>query len=312
MANNAYNRHRDEDDTANAERWIDLEDGWHLGEKFGWAEQGLRGYVFHDPSEQLIVISFKGTSGSIFNGPTFYSDKYNDNMMFSCCARDEGWHSECSIKNQPKKQPTADYFRSLKPTLNMCDFNCMNKQIEDDRDLYLHLAIDIFYTVQRMYPQSKIWLTGHSLGGGIASLVGAYTFSPAVTFEAPGARIMAERSKIFPSRHLPPSGISKDKWGALLDNAMSKLPIYHFGNDGDPVFVGKCNGIGSSCRFAGYSMESKCHLGRTCTYGRDQLGLNIRHHSLSFLINRYLKNEAEFPDCELEKECADCESWMYV
>jgi putative lipase involved disintegration of autophagic bodies len=77
---------------------------------------------------------------------------------------------------------------------------------------------------------------------------------------------MAERAGLFPPRHLPPSGMSSKDWRAMLDVALSNLPIYHYGNAGDPVFMGRCNGISSSCQFAGYSMESKCHTGRTCTY----------------------------------------------
>ena len=36
-----------------------------------------------------------------------------------------------------------------------------------------------------MYPNANIWLTGHSLGGGLAALLGATFGAPIVAFESP-------------------------------------------------------------------------------------------------------------------------------
>lgn len=44
-----------------------------------------------------------------------------------------------------------------------------------------------------MYPNAKIWVIGHSLGGGLASLIGATFGAPTVAFEAPGERMAAQR-----------------------------------------------------------------------------------------------------------------------
>jgi putative lipase involved disintegration of autophagic bodies len=60
-------------------------------------------------------------------------------------------------------------------------------------------------------------------------------------------------------------------------------------------------------------MESKCHNGRTCTYGIDKLALNIRHHALSWLLSHYLEDEdAEDPICGVQSNCTECEEWTYV
>ena len=74
------------------------------------------------------------------------------------------------------------------------------------------------------YPDATIWLSGHSLGGSVASLVGQTFGVPTVTFEIPGERLAARRF------HLPgPPAISWDD-----------IPLWHFGHTADPLFVGVC------------------------------------------------------------------------
>lgn len=71
------------------------------------------------------------------------------------------------------------------------------------------------------YPEATIWLTGHSLGGALASLVGQTFLVPTVTFEIPGDSLASRRL------HLPhPPGVH--------------LPLWHFGHTADPIFVGVC------------------------------------------------------------------------
>lgn len=44
-----------------------------------------------------------------------------------------------------------------------------------------------------MYPNANIWLTGHSLGGGLSSLIGATFGVPVVAFESPAERLASQR-----------------------------------------------------------------------------------------------------------------------
>jgi putative lipase involved disintegration of autophagic bodies len=44
-----------------------------------------------------------------------------------------------------------------------------------------------------LFPDAKIWVIGHSLGGSLASLVGITFGVPVVTFEPPGERMAAAR-----------------------------------------------------------------------------------------------------------------------
>ena len=55
-----------------------------------------------------------------------------------------------------------------------------------------------------MYPDSNIWVIGHSLGGALASLLGITFGAPVVTFEPPGERMAAQRLHLpTPVRHFP-------------------------------------------------------------------------------------------------------------
>lgn len=98
----------------------------------------------------------------------------------------------------------------------------------------------MFYAIADQYPNATIWFNGHSLGGAIAALLGLTFGVPTVAFEAPGDMLPAKRL------HLPmPPGID---WKDLF--------IYHVGHTADPIFMGTCNGVRSSCYVAGYAMEA--------------------------------------------------------
>ncbi|MDN8980689.1 hypothetical protein Q0P29_14390, partial [Staphylococcus aureus] len=67
---------------------------------------------------------------------------------------------------------------------------------------------NLYNNVTYLYPNANIWLTGHSLGGGLAALIGNAFGAPAVGFEAPGDRLPSRRL------HLPgPPAISPELSG---------------------------------------------------------------------------------------------------
>ena len=84
--------------------------------------------------------------------------------------------------------------------------------------------MEIYYNVTAAYPTATIWLTGHSLGGSLASLVGLTFGVPTVTFEAPPDRLASQRL------HLPSPPAIKPK----------DMLIWHFGHTADPLFMGIC------------------------------------------------------------------------
>lgn len=101
-----------------------------------------------------------------------------------------------------------------------CDEACVEDALIDKSVYYPH-ALDLYNNITQQYPDSNIWLTGHSLGGSLAAMLSLTFGVPCVTFEAPG--------DLMPSRrlHLPmPPGLpSGAEHGALTH-------VYH---NGDPI-----------------------------------------------------------------------------
>ncbi|KAG0317382.1 putative lipase atg15 [Dissophora globulifera] len=265
--------------------WYDLEDNWGVNSTFGWEDDGVRGHVFASKDNMTLVVAIKGTSAAILGGggTTAPRDKMNDNLLFSCCCAkvDRTWRGVCDCN-------TGGY---------QCDQTCLENSVNSD-DAYYNHAMTILWTVQDMYPDANIWLTGHSLGGGLSSLLGLTFGVPTVTFETPGDRLAAQRL------HLPgPPAINWDEF-----------PLFHVGHTADPVFQGVCNGPRSACYYSGFALESKCHTGRTCVYdpvGEDNWRVDIRTHRLADTIEGVLKVK-DVPKCKQEVGCVDCKMWEYL
>ncbi|KAJ3994052.1 alpha/beta-hydrolase [Lentinula boryana] len=64
--------------------WYELDRAWNVSFPFGYedAEDGFRGHVFLSSDNSTIVLAIKGTT---LQGPTSKKDKFNDNLLFSCC-----------------------------------------------------------------------------------------------------------------------------------------------------------------------------------------------------------------------------------
>lgn len=97
---------------------------------FGMESTGMRGYVYGSEDGKLMVIAIKGTSAEFFGvgaGPTSKQDKYQDNLMFSCCcaAVDRSWWPIC---------PCADL------SANSCNKTCLAEYI-NARDSYFQVAM---------------------------------------------------------------------------------------------------------------------------------------------------------------------------
>ncbi|KAG0057751.1 putative lipase atg15 [Gryganskiella cystojenkinii] len=265
--------------------WYDLEGKWDVNSTFGWEEDGVRGHVFGSSDNKTLIIAIKGTSAAILGGGggTSTRDKINDNLLFSCCCAkvDRTWRGVCACN-------TSGY---------QCDQTCIENSVNSD-DVYYLNAMLILWTVQDMYPGAKVWLTGHSLGGGLSALLGLTFGVPTVTFETPGDRLAAQRL------HLPmPPAINWDE-----------LPLFHVGHTADPIFQGVCNGPKSACYYSGFAMESKCHTGRSCVYDpvtEDNWKVDIRTHRLFDTIEGVLKVK-DVPVCKTETDCVDCELWEFT
>ncbi|KAG1731183.1 Alpha/Beta hydrolase protein [Suillus paluster] len=282
MTSNAYT-------TSTASDWYTLE-GWNNSTPFGWEPDadGLRGHVFVSDDNSTVVLSIKGTSAGWITGgggPTVRKDKLNDNLLFSCCCARVGptWSTVCNCYQGSRR----------------CDQECLEKSLIGE-SLYYSVGVNLYNNITYMYPKANIWLTGHSLGGSLASLIGVTFGAPVVAFEAPSEKLAATRL------HLP--------------SPPSTQHVTHVFHTADPIPMGVCTGVTSSCGIAGYAMETQCHLGKVIRYDTvAHLGwsVDVRTHSIVQIIDRLLGEDwtqeegRTVPEAKADEDCVDCYDWEF-
>ncbi|KAJ7271937.1 alpha/beta-hydrolase [Mycena haematopus] len=289
MAGNAYAR-------PGKKNWYEVDAAWNISFPFGWEdpENGFRGHLFLSSDNSTVVLSIKGTTLPL-RGPTSKQDKYNDNLLFSCCCArvDFSW-----IFNK-----VCDCYRHSWS----CDNTCLSKALIEDSLFYsvgMGLVNDLFF----LYPTANVWLVGHSLGGSLAALLGTTFGLPAVAFEAPGERLAAQRLHL----PLPPTD---ESWSPFLP------AVTHVFHNADPIPQGACTGIGSPCFQAGYALETRCHLGKSIIFDTvNKLGwkVDVRKHPIKDVITKVLEAEdveweenRSVPLARGDLDCVDCFKWDF-
>lgn len=271
--------------------WENVTDGYNDHTSFGWEGDGLRGYIFADQNNETIVLSLKGTSPAVFDGDgTTTSDKLNDNLFFSCCCGSGGqyfWRQVCDCY-------TSTY---------TCNSTCLGHALRRE-NRYYRASIDLFTNVTKRYPDSNVWIVGHSLGGAVSSLLGMTFGVPVVTYEAPGDDLAAKRLGL----PRPPSGDPNKAYRRHYTGSV------HIGHTADPIFMGSCNGATAACTLGGYAMESQCHSGLQCVYDtvtdlRWRVG--IGNHKIHNVIDNVFRKYEKVPKCVPDDECRDCFNWKY-
>ncbi|PHH84548.1 hypothetical protein CDD83_1778 [Cordyceps sp. RAO-2017] len=286
MAADAY---VEDDDEA---RWDDVGPPFNRSADFGWHSDGLRGHIWADETNSTIVIGLKGTSPAVFDGDgTTSNDKINDNLFFSCCCAQQGqwtWHQVCDCA-------TGTY---------SCNNTCVRQTLREENRYYA-AARELYSNVTELYPAATVWLTGHSLGGAVTSLLGLTYGLPVVTFEAVPEALAASRLGL----PVPPGA------DADAPQARENTGIFHFGHTADPVYIGTCNGATASCSFAGYAMESSCHAGKECVWdvvADKGWRVGIGTHKIRSVISDVILQYDDVPPCRFVPECRDCAQWkMY-
>ncbi|KFY06153.1 hypothetical protein V491_08821, partial [Pseudogymnoascus sp. VKM F-3775] len=264
---------------------------FHNSTDFGWEGDGLRGHIWANDKNSTIIISLKGTSMAVFDGQeTTTDDKENDNLFFSCCCAQQGqmtWRKVCDCA-------TSTY---------SCNNTCVVQNLRQE-NRYYQAARELYSNVTALYPESNVWVNGHSLGGAVGSLLGMTYGLPTVTFESPPDNLAAKRLGL----PLPPS------MGGDELRRRGYTGTYHIGHTADPIYLGTCNGFTSLCSFAGYAMETACHAGQECAY--DVVGdlgrrVSLTSHSIRKVIDTVLVKYDTGPKCVITPECVDCPLWKF-
>ncbi|KAJ1030386.1 hypothetical protein NDA16_001295 [Ustilago loliicola] len=248
----------------------DGEGGFDPTNSFGWEGDGIRGHIFATHDNDTIVVALKGTSNAFLGGgDTARRDKMNDNLLFSCCCARVSW-SWSTVCNCYQGHGDS------------CGQTCLERALIE-KSLYYPAITELYNNISYAYPDSQIWITGHSLGGSLSSLLGMTFGVPTITFQAPGERMAAMRL------HLPlPPAKHPD------ESPVSALPIVHIYNNADPIATGQCNGAASLCSSLGYAMESKCHAGKSIVYdtmGKLGWSQTINAHRINELITDVLSED---------------------
>ncbi len=204
MASQAYENTTDS--------WVPGYGGFNLSESFGWIEDGIRGHLFASVDNSTVVVALKGTSAQFLpgGGDTAKRDKANDNLLFSCCCARVSW----------TWSPVCDCYQG---NGNHCGQTCLERALVE-KSFYYPATTDLYNNISYAYPDAQIWITGHSLGGALSSLIGMTFGIPTVTFEAPGERLAAMRLHL----PMPPPRDPKD-------SPISALPITHVYHNADPI-----------------------------------------------------------------------------
>jgi lipase ATG15 len=286
MTANAYVKSPDQPD------WEDIGAPFNRSADFGWETDGLRGHVYADETNSTIVIGLKGTSLAVFDGDgTTTNDKENDNLFFSCCCGQGGpwtYRKVCDCA-------TSTY---------NCNNTCVRNALFEENRYYM-AARELYSNITELYPDSNIWLSGHSLGGAVSSFIALTYGHPAVTFEAVPEALAAGRLGL----PVPP--------GSDPSNPQTReyTGTYHIGHTADPIYVGTCNGATASCSYAGYALESACHTGYECVYdvvADKGWRVGIGTHKIRTVIHDVLLKYDTVPECKYTPECRDCANWkMY-
>jgi len=88
---------------------------------------------------------------------------------------------------------------------------------------------NLYNNISYIYPNSDIWIIGHSLGGALGSLLGTTFGVPVVTFESPGDRMASQRLhlpspvSLFPSQHIVAHELM-DAFAAFYPPHYSRVP----------------------------------------------------------------------------------------
>ncbi|KAH6894981.1 lipase [Coprinopsis sp. MPI-PUGE-AT-0042] len=148
--------------------WYEVDPAWRMSFPFGWdnPEDGFRGQVFMAADNSTVVLSIKGTT---INGPTTRLDKFNDNLLFSCCCAKASW----------VLKPVCDCSAGRM----QCDDRCLHDALVQE-SLFYSVGTKLVDDLLRIYPNANLgFLLGVTYGVPASHNETDSAFSP---FPPPG------------------------------------------------------------------------------------------------------------------------------
>jgi lipase ATG15 len=272
--------------------WLNVSDSWTLVDSIGWGNDtipdgdGIRAYIFKSTNTSIdeLIVSFKGTSASFFGIDT------------GPTSRRDKINDNLMFGCCPNDECITKHYT--------CDNSCIKDDLYNNPDYYFHatfgkVASKLKETFGKL---DNIVFIGHSLGGSLAALASLeFPNSIAITFESPGTLFFAKKIHKI----------------TLIDH------IFNYGSKYDPIFMGECHGFSSSCFYAGYTMNTVCHLGDKCVFLENSKQTpsfivqttnsvkieNIFQHRMHYVLD--ILENTELPQCRKQKECRDCIDWDF-
>lgn len=239
----------------------------------------LKAFIFYGQinNENVYFITIKGTT--LFNK----NDRFNDNLLFSCC-----YYKESQLFNK-----TCELF----PTKNNeCNKSCFNHNlINQYPNYYFKIGKIIVENIKKLIPfdNSKIFFIGHSLGGIIATYLGIYFNKIVLSYLSPGEKHFFD----------------------LVNIKNNNDNVYHFTHNADLISNGKC---GNYCWSFGYNIYTKCHTGFECIFdAKKKLNISesLQSHKLDYFIKYILPYwENDLPICIKNTNCTEfnCKKWNFI
>src|ERR1700729_1089445 len=116
---------------------------------FGWEDDqdGFRGHVFVSDDQSTAILAIKGTT---LQGPTSKKDKFNDNLLFSCCC---AWVDFSWVFSTVCKCYAFNW---------RCDESCLSDALIQDSLFYSVGVVSNRYTCSKLQQSlNQPFVTGH-------------------------------------------------------------------------------------------------------------------------------------------------------
>jgi len=222
-------------------------------------------------------------------------DKLNDNLLFSCCCAKVDW----------SWTPVCDCHRGGWK----CSQDCLENSLTTESLFYQVGTVratptppdwhpDLTQRWRRTYTTTYRTSTPTRTYGSLATRLvvrWARCWAPHSASQSSRSNLLAiacphrgctylHQYRYFPLNTLSPTS-------SRMPSQPSTHHITHVYHTADPVPMGTCTGVLSSCSIAGYALETRCHQGKTIVYdtvSNLSWRVDLRSHPIANMIETIL------------------------